>query len=291
MSIFPSGDSLIREIQSWGGQDWRLAIAHRLRVEVKDEPHRAASMEDVAGPDGLVPRYPSTTPPAVPTNSRTCSVRGTCAQVARLQDVLLNQIIRQGRGKVFTPKDFLELGSRDAVDQALSRLVKDGSIQRLGRGLYYYPPDLSTAWNPSLPGSRRDRRRSGASNWKQHCSIRRDGSESAWALHSSTSQAGLPHRWTQQAGSRGKHEFFVKHVSPKELPIGSRTSATVLQALRYLERDGVDDKVVAKIRKDLSTKHRSQLLPETRYTTDWMAEVVPRIARETTRSVCFKASC
>ena len=52
---------------------------------------------------------------------------------------ILDRIRTKARGKVFATKDFLDLGSRDAVDQALSRLAKAGELRRLGRGLYYYP--------------------------------------------------------------------------------------------------------------------------------------------------------
>lgn len=44
-----------------------------------------------------------------------------------------------GRGSVFTPSDFLDLGDRDSVDQALSRLAKAGRLRRLARGLYDFP--------------------------------------------------------------------------------------------------------------------------------------------------------
>lgn len=40
---------------------------------------------------------------------------------------------------VCTPRDFLDIGSREAVDQALSRLVKAGRLRRVGRGLYDKP--------------------------------------------------------------------------------------------------------------------------------------------------------
>jgi len=59
--------------------------------------------------------------------------------MSTIQDTILDRIRGQGRGKVFTPKDFLDLGSRDAADQSLSRLVRGGEVQRLGRGLYHYP--------------------------------------------------------------------------------------------------------------------------------------------------------
>src|SRR5258707_2264950 len=54
------------------------------------------------------------------------------------------QIMRRmracGRGsRVFTPSDFLDLGNRAPIDQALSRLARKGTIRRLARGLYDYP--------------------------------------------------------------------------------------------------------------------------------------------------------
>lgn len=53
------------------------------------------------------------------------------------------QIVRRatakGRGAVFTPSDFLDLGSRAAVDQALSRIARAGRLRRVTRGLYDYP--------------------------------------------------------------------------------------------------------------------------------------------------------
>ena len=59
--------------------------------------------------------------------------------MSTIQDDILDRIRGQDRGKVFTPKDFLDLGSRDAADQSLSRLVRNGEIQRLARGIYHYP--------------------------------------------------------------------------------------------------------------------------------------------------------
>ncbi len=59
--------------------------------------------------------------------------------MSTIQDDILDRIRGHDGGKVFTPKDFLDLGSRDAADQSLSRLARSGEIQRLGRGLYHYP--------------------------------------------------------------------------------------------------------------------------------------------------------
>ena len=53
---------------------------------------------------------------------------------------IMRRVKAKGRGKwVFTAKDFLDLGNRAAVDQALSRLTKKGDLRRVGRGLYDWP--------------------------------------------------------------------------------------------------------------------------------------------------------
>ena len=52
----------------------------------------------------------------------------------------MKRVSAHGRGRwVCTPKDFLDLGSREAVDQALSRLAKAGQLRRVGHGLYDMP--------------------------------------------------------------------------------------------------------------------------------------------------------
>jgi hypothetical protein len=57
-----------------------------------------------------------------------------------ISDKILKRIKGYGRsGKVFTPPDFVDLGSRAAVDQALSRLARAGHLRRVGRGLYDWP--------------------------------------------------------------------------------------------------------------------------------------------------------
>jgi hypothetical protein len=60
---------------------------------------------------------------------------------------ITNRIRRQGRGWVFTPRDFLDLASRSNADVTLHRLAQDAQIRHLGRGLYDYPkqhPKLGT---------------------------------------------------------------------------------------------------------------------------------------------------
>ncbi len=78
--------------------------------------------------------------------------------MSSVADKIMKRIRRHGRGvRVYTPKDFLDLvadsGTRAAVDQALSRLAKGGTLRRVGRGLYDWPRHskmLDAAATPSV---------------------------------------------------------------------------------------------------------------------------------------------
>ena len=56
-----------------------------------------------------------------------------------LKSEIRTRMERQAPFGVWTPTDFLDLGSRDAVDQALSRMTAADDIRRITRGLYDLP--------------------------------------------------------------------------------------------------------------------------------------------------------
>lgn len=57
-------------------------------------------------------------------------------------------------GGVCTPADFLDLGSREAVDKALQRMANNGTLRRIDRGLYDNPSVSSLTGKPRMPDYR-----------------------------------------------------------------------------------------------------------------------------------------
>ncbi|MBI5448003.1 MAG: hypothetical protein HY939_04680 [Gammaproteobacteria bacterium] len=55
------------------------------------------------------------------------------------KQLILRRITDTSSDSVWTPADFLDLGSRDAVDKALQRLVATHKLRRIDRGLYDKP--------------------------------------------------------------------------------------------------------------------------------------------------------
>jgi hypothetical protein len=72
--------------------------------------------------------------------------------VSSIDTKITRHIQRCARGALFVPDTFAVIGSRDLVDKALQRLVAEGKLRRLSRGLYDKPQHddlLSTLW-PSV---------------------------------------------------------------------------------------------------------------------------------------------
>lgn len=196
-----------------------------------------------------------------------------------IQKAILKRIRSAGRGKVFTPKDFLDLGTRDSVDQVLSRLARSEALRRLGRGLYHYPrvnPRLKISVVPDIDEI------AAAIGRRTGSRLVPSGAVAANRLGLSTQVPAKPVYLSDGRSRRvkvGALQLQIKHVAPKELPAGNRTSAMVFQALRHLGKDAMDAQVIAKLRAAISPRQRQELLKDARYTTDWIANTVGRIAR------------
>jgi hypothetical protein len=72
--------------------------------------------------------------------------------MSSVQEGILEHTNRLPEGALIAPKSFLHLGSRAAVDQALSRMARDGELLRITRGWYVRP--RPTRFGPRAPSSR-----------------------------------------------------------------------------------------------------------------------------------------
>ena len=77
-------------------------------------------------------------------------MRAVSAMTGIAHQIMQRVSVRHHGTWVCTPKDFLDLGSRAAVDQALSRLAKAGRLRRVDRG-FYEVPAISNLLNRPRP--------------------------------------------------------------------------------------------------------------------------------------------
>lgn len=59
--------------------------------------------------------------------------------MSKLPEFIIQRSQSLPEGEVMSPREFLSLGSRAAVDQAFSRLAKSGKLMRICRGMYVAP--------------------------------------------------------------------------------------------------------------------------------------------------------
>ena len=193
---------------------------------------------------------------------------------------ILHRIRTSGRGAVFASKDFLDLGTREAVDQALSRLARVGDIKRLGRGLYHWPQRNEALGIELAPDA--DQVAQALARRTGH-RIVPSGAVAANVLGLST-QVPAKLVYLTDGRSRqlriGNRTFFLQHAAPKDLPPGNPASALVIQALRFLGEQAVDAETIRRLRRRLSAGERRQLLQDARYTTEWIAEVARQVAAD-----------
>ena len=193
---------------------------------------------------------------------------------------ILARIYGHGRGKAYTPKDFLDIADRETVWKSLTRLAKDGKIRRLMRGVYDYPRFSTMLHAPA--GADPDaiaRAIARAHGW----TILPTGETALNLLGLSTQ---IPAQW--QYFSDGPSKTYdlsggmltLKHRTNKETTVLSPRTALIVQALKSLGEKRITPAVMATLREQLDAKEWKRALREARYATSWVYEIIKRLAAE-----------
>lgn len=161
---------------------------------------------------------------------------------------------------VSTPRDFLDLGSRQAVDQALSRLVRAGRLRRAGRGLYDLPRISPVLGKPAPTDidaavaalARRDGIR-----------CMPDGATAAHRLgltHAVPAKSGYATDGATRTVAVDGRTIRFRHASPRVMRWAGRPGGGVVQALRWLGPDAARDPRVASTLRRLPDEVRLDLV-------------------------------
>ncbi|WP_322883563.1 DUF6088 family protein (plasmid) [Sinorhizobium medicae] len=92
--------------------------------------------------------------PSCASSEKRLQISDMSANSSDLKSVMLDRIQADPPRKVWTPSDFVDLASRDAVDKALQRLTNAGILRRIDRGLYDQPGFNKLTQKPNPPDPR-----------------------------------------------------------------------------------------------------------------------------------------
>ena len=178
-------------------------------------------------------------------------------------------------GKPVTSKAFMSLGKRAAVDQALSRLVKEGVLSRPTRGVYLRPKRSVYVGEVSPEPIKVAEAIASESS---HV-VQVQGAEAARQMGLTTQVPIKPVFYTSGPNHRfrlGALEVALKHVSPRKLALAGRPAGVALAALWYQGKKHVNVETIKQIEEKLAPKEFELLCSEASSMPGWMHDVVIR---------------
>ena len=193
-----------------------------------------------------------------------------------IENRIFNRISDKKRGWVFTPSYFLDIGNRDAIDQGLGRLVRSGAIRRLARGLYDYPAKHPTLGDLPPNYERIAQALAGRDSLK----IQPSGAYAANLL-GLTEQVPAKIVFLTDGANRivqvKNQQIVLKRTTPKNMATAGKISGMVIQALRYLGRNHIDDKVIGILKTRLTRDDKKQLMRDFRYAPAWIGSIFKQL--------------
>ena len=177
-------------------------------------------------------------------------------------------------GSVLSPKEFLHLGSREAVDQTFTRLVKEKKLLRVGRGLYTFPLQGRFGVRPPSPESLL-----ASLAEKTGETMVSHGAAAANRL-GLTTQVPIREIFLTSGRSRtlrlGSRILEIKHAPPWQLLLGESSGGAVLRALVWLGPEQAEE-VMPQVHEMISTNEWEALAAVRSELPGWLAKTVSQV--------------
>lgn len=174
-------------------------------------------------------------------------------------------------GGVVSPKEFLHLGSRAAVDQAFCRLARDGKLLRVARGAYVSP--VSSRFGTRAPAPDKVVQALAAQSGEV---VTPHGANAANAL-GLTQQVPIRQVYLTSGRTRklklGRSEVTVKHAPRWMLALGGGPAGAAVRALAWMGPSHIHESL-ATLRRTLAPAEWQALAAARSALPCWMARAI-----------------
>lgn len=200
-------------------------------------------------------------------------------QLKSIDSRILEAINARGRGSVFVPTDFLDFGSREAVDVVLHRLLRKETIRRLARGIYDFPQEHPVlGWLQPSP-----EKIAGALVGRDCTHIQPTGAYAANILGLSE-QVPAKIVFLTDGPSRtikiGLTTIQLRRTTAKNMAMAGRLSGLLMQALRELGKENVTTERIEHLKRIIPLDKRQELRNDIRLIPEWMHPIFRKLAEE-----------
>jgi len=194
-----------------------------------------------------------------------------------IDDKILKSIRATNSALAFQVKHFLQFGTNEAIRKALQRLVQAGKLRRIRQGLYDLPQE-----HPIIGQT--------APDPMGVIKALMDGSNAQWQVSGAyaANLLGLSEQvptkiviltdGISRLVELDALTISFRRASPRNLLGAGKLAGTVIQALRYLRKDGVTQKHIHHLNKQLDAKTKKELKTLCAKLPVWMQGIVQEIA-------------
>lgn len=180
-------------------------------------------------------------------------------------------------GSAFITSDFLDLAEIPAINKALSRLAESKIIRRIIRGVYDRPQFSELLQEYAAPDMTQTAKAIARNfGW----SVVPCG-DTALNLLGLSTQVPAVWQYVSDGPYReytiGNRALKFKHRANRDVSGLSEKSALIVQALKALGKERIDESTMQKLAASLAPDERNALLEETQHGTAWIHEIVKQL--------------
>ena len=189
------------------------------------------------------------------------------------------RIMQAPDGRVFVNSDFADITDTNTIKQIISRLIKEGTLRRIIRGVFE-KPKYSKLLQEYVAADPNEIANALARCY--HWTIAPCGDTALNKLGLSTQVTAV---WSYISDGPyktyewDKTKIEFKHRTNKEITGLSPTTILVIQALKTLGKENADSKVIRILSHRLNTEEKAALLREGSEATDWVYNVIREICK------------
>ena len=192
---------------------------------------------------------------------------------------LISRIRGMKPGTVFMPRQFYDLGSRNAVASALKRVKAAGIVRQLSRGVYDRPI-INSLLGEVPPSSAAIAK---AIEQNEHAKVQPSGASAANILGISQQVPGRTVFLT--SGSPrviqiGKRRIVFKHASPRNMAGAGTKAGLIVSAMRHMGRSNIDASALEAIRRSITPEERPAVARDIRRAPTWIVETMRPLLEE-----------
>ena len=193
--------------------------------------------------------------------------------------LIRDRINRSDIGTVYVAVDFVDISDKTSVNAYLARLVDEGLIRRVLRGVYD-KPEYNDFLEEYVAPSPDKVANAIARNFGW--TIVPCGDTALNLLGLSTQ---VPAAWVYVSDGTYKEYTYdnttiqFKRTTNKEVSKLSYKTALTVQALKALGKDKIDDMVISRLGKLLTAEEKQTMFEEAKTATSWIYEYIKQICR------------